>query len=434
MQGGFSARDRQRNAAPAGAVGSRIEAKIPPPADSRIALMASRTDLPPGKAAYDIAELSIALVSGLTLAMTALFICVAPLAGQIAGSRDFVVYWATGQQLVHHANPYDVDAMMRIERGAGLPAAYGVLFMRNPPWGLPLALPLGLIGVRAGTLVWSLVLLACLWGSVHMIWQLHGRPRKLINFLGYSFAPALVCLIVGQTSIFALLGLVLFLRLHRPWPFLAGVSLWLCALKPHLFLAFGVVLLAWAVVNGCYKVLLGVATALAASCAATWWIDPTAWADYAQMMRTNGIENEFIPCWSIALRLWVSPQAMGLQYLLPLLGCIWALAYFWKRRHAWDWLKEGSLLMLVSVLSAPYCWVFDQAVAIPALLHGAYLTRSRILLTSLALASILIEAGLVSGIKLPSALYLWTAPAWLAWYLFARASAGEAQANQGPPR
>jgi hypothetical protein len=392
--------------------------------------MAGTRDLPAGKTDHNFAELSIALVSGLTLAITAIFLIAAPLAGKIAGSRDFVVYWATGQQLVHHANPYDGEAMMRVERAAGLPVGYGVLFMRNPPWGLPIAYPLGLIGTKVGTLLWSLVLLACLFGSVRMFWQMHGRPRNLLNFLGLSFAPALVCLIVGQTSLFALLGLVLFLRLHRIRPFLAGMSLYLCALKPHLFLAFGVVLLAWVVVTGSYRVLLGAAVAMAAGCATAWWIDPTAWADYAHMMRSYGIEREFIPCWSVVLRLWVRPRAIWLQSLLPALGCGWALAYFWKRRHTWDWLKDGSPLMLVSILTAPYCWIFDQVVAIPALLHGAYTTRSRSALALLAGASLLLEIGLVCGIELPSAFYLWTAPAWLAWYLFATASSRRVQVGE----
>jgi hypothetical protein len=384
--------------------------------------MASATNLPAGKKDYDIAEFSIALVSGLALAITTLFLCVAPLTGEIAGARDFVVYWATGQQIIHHANPYDVQAVMHIEWDAGLPKQLGVLFMRNPPWALPLVYPLGLVGVRMGALLWSLTLLACLWGSVRMVWLMHGRPRSILNFLGLSFAPALVCLIVGQTSLFALLGLVLFLYLHRTRPFLAGMSLWLCALKPHLFLAFGVALLAWVLVNRCYKVLLGGATALAASSALSWWIYPSAWTDYAHMMRTYGLQYEFIPCWSVVLRLWVSPGTLALQSLLPVMGCGWALVYFWKRRQTWDWLKDGSLLMLVSILAAPYCWVFDQSVAIPALLHGAYLVRSRVLLALLALASLVMEIGLVSGVKLPSPFYLWTAPAWLVWYLFAAAA------------
>jgi len=88
------------------------------------------------------------------------------------------------------------------------------------------------------------------------------------------------------------------------------------------------------------------------------------------------------------------------------------------------------VLVLVSVLSAPYRWVFDQAVAVPALLQGAYLCRSRALLVFLALASVAIEAGLVSGVKLPSALYLWTAPVWVVWFLLAMASARMAREGE----
>ena len=66
------------------------------------------------------AELAIVLVTGLGLAVTALFICVVPLTTQMAGSRDFVSYWATGRQLVKHANPYDREAIMKIEHAAGL--------------------------------------------------------------------------------------------------------------------------------------------------------------------------------------------------------------------------------------------------------------------------------------------------------------------------
>jgi hypothetical protein len=224
---------------------------------------------------------------------------------------------------------------------------------------------------------------------------------------------------MGQTSLFALLGLVLFLRLHRTRPFLGGCALWLCALKPHLFLPFGAVLLAWILVSRSYKLLAGIAVAMAASCAVVYSIDSMAWTQYAAMMRASGIETEFLPCLSIALRLWLSPQAMWLQYLIPAVACVWALYYYWPRRRAWDWLQEGSLLMVVSIVAAPYCWLFDQGLAIPALLQGAYLTRFRSLLTVLAFASLLIEIELVSGTKLSSVLYLWTAPVWLAWYLLA---------------
>jgi hypothetical protein len=230
----------------------------------------------------------------------------------------------------------------------------------------------------------------------------------------------MVCLINGQSSLFALLGLTLFLRLHRTQPFWAGVALWLCALKPHLFLPFGVVLLLWIVLTRTYKILLGGALALAASCAVSWWMDPLAWGQYRQMLHTSGIEWEFIPCFSVLLRIWFSQGAIWLQYVPASLGCAWALAWFWRRRATWDWIVDGSLLMLVSIVVAPYSWLFDQCLAIPALLRGAYLTRFRSLLVTLALLSSLIELAMFGNLLKPSAVYLWTlwaAPGWLAWYL-----------------
>lgn len=366
-----------------------------------------------------LADLALVVVSGCGLALAALFLCVVPLAGNLAGARDFVVYWATGQQLAHHASPFDPQAMMQIERSAGLDTGYGVLFMRNPPWGLPLALPLGFFGVRLAALLWSLLLAGCLGLSVLLLWRMEGRPADYLHWLGLSFAPALLCLFVGQTSIFSLLGYVLFLRLHGERPFWAGVSLWLCALKPHLFLPVGAVLLVWIFVSRAWRLLAGAAAALAVSCAVTYALAPTAWPDYLHIMRTTGIEREFIPCLSVALRQWVNPQLGALQTAPVVLGCLWALAYYWPRRRAWDWLRDGSLPLLVSLFLAPYCWLYDQAIAIPALLSAAYRTGSHALLAVLACASLAIEAELICGIKIPSALYLWAAPAWLLWYLLA---------------
>jgi hypothetical protein len=384
-----------------------------------MSFMASGAGIPAAKANPDIVEMAIALVSGLALALVSIFICAAPLTNHISGARDFVVYWATGQQLVHHANPFDAEAMTRIEHGAGLPDAYTVGFMRNPPWSLPLAMPLGFLPLRLATLLWSLVLLGCLLYSVHLLWIMHGRPANQLHWLGLSFGPALLCLMMGQTSLFPLLGFVLFLRLHRARPFLAGASLWLCMLKPHLFLPFGVVLLAWIVVTRSYKLLAGTVVAMAASCALVYCIDPMAFSQYIHMIRTVGVEAEFIPCLSIVLRFWISEKTMWIQYVAPALACSWALIYYWRRRHRWDWLNEGGMLMVVSIFAAPYCFLYDQGLVIPGLLDGAYRTRSRTLLVILALSSIVVEAELICGVKIHSAQFLWTAAAWLAWYLLA---------------
>jgi hypothetical protein len=373
---------------------------------------------PPARPTIGLAEMAIVLVTGLGLAVTALFLCVVPLTAHMAGSRDFVSYWATGRQLVQHANPYDREAIMRIEHAAGLDKN-AVLLMRNPPWALPLAYPLGFIGLKTAANMWSLVLLACLTISVRLIQGIDDFPRNYIHWLGLSFPPALICLIMGQTSLFALLGLVLFLRLHRAHPFAAGVALWLCALKPHLFLPFGVALLGWIFVRRSYRILAGAAMALGSSCAVAYCIDPSAWPRYLQMIRAPEVDNQFIPCLSDALRLWLRPEATWIQYLPTLLCCIWAVRYFWHRRQVWDWTEHGGPLMLSSLLFAPYCWLYDQGLALPALLHRAYQSCSRTPVALIALAALVIDFELCR-FRLSSGWYLWTAPAWLALYLMAR--------------
>ena len=366
------------------------------------------------------AEFLVVAVCTMAFIFTILGIFASGLGIDTSGRHDFVEYWASGHQLAHHADPYDADAILRLERSVGFPYRIPVLIMPNPPSTLLLVLPLGLLGPTTADLLWLLLLLVCLVASVRMVRIMHGSPKNQLHWLGYSFAPALVCLLAGQVSIFVLLGLVLFLRLHRSRPSLAGVSLWLCLLKPHLFLPFGIVLIVWATIARSYKLLAGTAVALGVSTAIALMFDPRVWVHYWQMMRTLRIDLLPIPCFSIMLGQRLSPNSVWLPYLPAALGCVWALAYFRRYRHDWDWVAHGSLLMLVSVLVAPYSWLMDQAILIPALLHAAYLTRTRSLVAILALANAVIEVGALRGLPLMfSSSWLWTSPAWLAWYLYA---------------
>jgi hypothetical protein len=374
-----------------------------------------------------IAEFLVVGICTAAFALIIVGICVSVLGSDAAGRHDFVEYWASGHQLAHRANPYDADAILGLERSVGYPSDVAALIMPNPPSTLLLVLPLGFLGPTTADLLWLLLLLACLVASVRMVWIMHGLPKNQLHWLGYSFAPALVCLGAGQVSIFVLLGLSLFLRLHRSRPFLAGASLWLCLLKPHLFLPFGIVLLVWAIITRSYKLLAGTAAALGVSTAIALILDPLVWVHYWRIMSATRIDRLPIPCLSIMLGRRLSPNSSWLQYLPAALGCVWALAYFRKHRDDWDWMAHGSLLMPVSVLVAPYSWLMDQAILIPALLHAAYLTRSRSLVAILALASAVLEVGILRGPSVThSPFYLWTAPAWLAWYLYAiRGTAAE---------
>ncbi|HUB52188.1 MAG TPA: glycosyltransferase family 87 protein [Terracidiphilus sp.] len=307
--------------------------------------------------------------------------------------------------------------MYDVQHKAQLDAA-GVLFMRNPPWALPLAYPLGFIPLRIAAFLWNLLLLACLLTSVQMVRVMHGSPKNYVHWLGLAFTPAIICLDMGQTGLLTLLGMVLFLRLHKTHEFAAGLALWLCALKPHLLLPFCAVLLIWIIVSRRYKILAGWLLTMATSTALAWWIDPSAWNRYLALMRSNPVQYEFVPTLSDAMRFWIHGQWIWLQYVPAACACVWALFYFWPRRSNWDWLDNGSLLLLVSVLVAPYCFPADQCIVIPAVLHGMYKTRSRAVLALVAaiLLAIQFEAW---NVRIISGYYMWMTPTWLACYLLA---------------
>ena len=80
----------------------------------------------------------------------------------------------------------------------------------------------GLLPAVPAALPWSLLMLGLLIASVRVLWKLFGPAGSHFDWLGYCFPPALFCVILGQTSILMLFGLVLFLRLHKTSPFVGG--------------------------------------------------------------------------------------------------------------------------------------------------------------------------------------------------------------------
>jgi hypothetical protein len=203
----------------------------------------------------------------------------------------------------------------------------------------------------------------------------------------------------------------------------AGLSLWFCTLKPHLFLPFGVVLVVWVIRTRGYKLFAGVFVAVGVTSLVATSLDPGVWQQYRAMMATSGIQGEYIACLSVAFRFTLHRDWFWLQYVPALAGSAWALWFYWRRREVWDWKVDGALLMLVSLLVSPYAWVSDQAVALPAILLGIYRSQGRWPLFTLALASALLEFQELGGVTLHSPWVLWTAPFWLGWFLLVSARA-----------
>jgi len=358
------------------------------------------------------------LAAGCMLAIGAA-IFVFAVSNDSAGQKDFIEYWASGQQLAHRANPYDGEAVMRLERSAGFHGGRALITF-SPPVVLVLALPLGLMSAKIGVIVWLLLILSALVGSIRMIRALHGDPDNRLHLLGYCFAPVLACLMAGQLGIFMLFGIVVFLRFYASWPFWAGAALLPCVLKPHLFTPVAVVLIVWSVYRRQYRVMGGILTVLAAGCVLVTYADPAVWSQYRQMMSLAQPMELFIPTLSVMLRILIDQDAHWLQFLPEAWACLWAVWYFQSRRVRWDWNREGLLVLLVSAVCTPYAFFSDEAILVPAVLAAAYWAydQDRSLIPFGAVAGIALFE-VFFGVQMTSPYFLWTTPAWLAWYLYA---------------
>ena len=358
-------------------------------------------------------------------AMSAVALCCitlafsASLTRQDVAGRDYIQYWAAGQQLVHGSNPYNAGDILRLEKAADHSRTQPEISF-SPPLILPFVLLLGLFSAKTGLTLLFAVLLAALSVSMWILWQLHGCPDTLLFLLGFLFAPLIVCLQAGQISILLLLGITLFLYFVESRPWLAGVTLFPLTLKPHLFLPFAVGLLLWVVSRRAYGILAGFFAALGVGLALTFVVDPHAWLQYKQMIEMQGAMSQALPTLSQILQRFVAPRALWLQFLPEAAACGWTVWYFRKQQSRWNWMDQGLLLLLVSSVCRPYGWFFDESVLLPAVLTGVLLARKTgrsLWPIAIAGAAALVET--LQRVPVTTLSYVWTAPAWLLWYLYA---------------
>ena len=337
-----------------------------------------------------------------------------------ATSKDFLQYWSAEQLLAHGGNPYDFAATLQLERSVGF-NKYPPLITLSPPVAFFFALPLGWVKANTGMIDWLLLLFACMLASVWLVWLVQGKPESRYHLIGIFFPPVLRCMMAGQLGIFFMLEIALFLYLQKSRPFWAGAALVFCSLKPHLFLPCFLVLLLWSVAKREFRILAGFGAALAVSCGLTLSLDRQIWSQYEAMMHSSSIMNEFLPTLGVWARFLIDRNAKWIEFIPEVAGCLWAVWYFWTRRDRWDWLDQGLLVIVVSVACSPYSWYTDHALLLPAVVIG--LSESEKSIASLALFAVIAGAGLIAlmvDIQLTSGFFVWTAPAWLVWYAYAR--------------
>ena len=302
---------------------------------------------------------------------------------------DYVQYWAAGKLALAGENPYSAELLLPLERAAGrrstATGAAGELdqaiMMWNPPWTLPLVMPLGWLPARVGQILWFLLGLGCFLATAALLWRVYDGPPSLrwqAFLLTFSFIPTFFALGAGQITPLVLLGLALFARwtaLNRF--FWAGLATVLLGIKPHLVYLLWPLMLADAIYLRRFRLILGGGIGGIALSAIAWSVNPAIFSLYLTELADRPPAQWVSLTIGSGLRLLLGEGEFGWQFLPVPLGLLFALIWWWQQRHRWHWPEQLPVLMLVSLLTAPYgAWHFDLILGLlPLIARAALLAR-----------------------------------------------------------
>lgn len=287
---------------------------------------------------------------------------------------DFTQYWAAGRIQLAGGNPYSPEEMLREQWPAGWRGEIP-LMMWNPPWTIPLVLPLARLPYNMARTLWLLISFVALILSVDVIWRVYGgsaENRWVSWLLAVFYVPTLATLAVGQIGPLLLVGIAGFCWAAkvRRWA-LAGVLAFLLAIKPQLVYLFWPALALWAVHRRCWRALAGCALAIIVTSAIAIALNPPIFGHYLYSALTISPLGWVPPTLGSALRRELGMEHRWLQFAPTLLGGAWFAAYWWRQRHTWDWLQQMPVILLASLITTSFGWSYDNVVLLPAAVQMA---------------------------------------------------------------
>ncbi|MEJ2601342.1 MAG: glycosyltransferase family 87 protein [Anaerolineales bacterium] len=336
---------------------------------------------------------------------------------------DFRPYWSSTYLLAHGQDFSDPTKMYAIEQTlTGWTESY-VMYAWFAPTGDVILLPFTLFSFPLATYYWLLTNLLIVFASVLLIWS-HTKKRLWIPLVAsFGFSMTLVSFINGQVNTVVVLGLALFLyfkELRRDE--MAGASLVLTTVKPHLVILALPLLLLDSLRRRQWRVLAGFAGALFLCMLILFVFDPAWPVRFWELVASGMSTFRETPTLS-GLLLVVGEYRLG--------KWIWVFALFlatviwWQRGKEWDRRTLIDVSILIGITASPIGWSYDQVMLLFPLLrvlewmaNGALAQRDTI---ALALVMVIVNAiTIYERILGPGDVwYFWVPLVAIAIYLFA---------------
>ena len=275
-----------------------------------------------------------------------------------SGDTDFRPYWSSTYLLRNgqdFSNPEKMDEIERVLTGWDLPFTMIAWFF---PTGNLIILPFTYFTFSRASFYWLITNIVSLFISEILIWPKTNKKVWIPLLTIFGFSMTLISLKYGQVNTMVLLGVILFLTFYKKKQgFLAGSSLILTTIKPHLVILTLPLLILELFKRKYWRILAGFVSALLVSIIFLFFLNPE-WparflhlASYgmATVRLTPTINGLFVFTGNYFFGKWL--------WIIFLVGSILSL---WFYRNKVDIRNLIDISLICGLIISPIGWSYDQ--------------------------------------------------------------------------
>ena len=302
-----------------------------------------------------------------------IFVIVLPLFISKKSESDFLAYWSAPHLFVHGGNPYNSAEMGALQNQID-PVRFsstGLISSWNPPWLILILLPICLLPYPIANQFWIFCNTFLIGVALLITWKLCMGDQKSRGILyvylaGFLFVETITYLVIGQITSLVLLAIMLVIWfLKHDMDVLAGISLLLTTIKPHISYFFIILVLIWVFQNRRWKVLVGFISTILISMVVFWIVIPSWLNDYIFLVSNLPFNQLYTS--TVGSFIFRKFYISIFQYSALLL--IFAIKPIMQIVTKEGLLTATNLALLFSIPLSPYGFNFDQIVLLPAIVQ-----------------------------------------------------------------
>jgi len=279
-----------------------------------------------------------------------------------AGDMDLQAYWGSSYLFAHGQDFSDYNALGDVQRAFANRTRSDTQYAWFFPTGNVILLPFTFIPFTKVVYYWLILNVVIFFYSTTLAWEGSDKHIWIPLVAVFSFALTLMSLIFGQINSLEVLGLALFLMLSKAnKPYLAGASLVLTTIKPHLVIITLPILFLDLLRKKEWKTLIGFFVVLGFCFAILFTFYPP-WIQSFWKVLFSGMNTVRETPTINGIFVILGENSIGkLIWLFTLLA---GIAWWWLRGQNWNRRTFIDISVAVGLIVSPIGWSYDQVILI----------------------------------------------------------------------